>query len=253
MCTYEQKKKSCEKRMIPFLFTREEWDSFHKLKHKVKCAYTNAEFVHKHEHSRSPSLERIDENKGYSVYNCVWICQYANELKSQHIENNIKEDNLTNKELETLRRVRRIIGSPENIKAIQEPYKHLFTQPTTGEEPKKMTTSYDYSKTVNQELNVAKLFSSFGCYVEQTCQGEFNITFSQFKMLLKRKRCMLTLRELPEDLFARGFFVKDKTKPVTKDNLFVTTKELQSSLDNLCVNANLDITAIKLLGKALGK
>lgn len=256
MASYEQKKKSCAERMIGFNFTKDQWNAMNTLKGKVSGAYSNVKFVKEKDHKHSASLERIFDDKPYSPENCLWVTKLANELKARYIENGLPEKGLSDKEYETLKRIKRILESTDNIKTIQEPYKHLFTEqkePTPMPTEKKAPSCYDYNKTINKELAVAKLFAGFGAFVEQKCDSEFNLTFSQFKMLITRKRCMLTLRDLPEDLFARGFWVKDKTRPVDKDNLLITTKELQTSLDNMCVNANLDITTLKLLGKALIK
>ena len=259
MATYEQKKKSCEDRMIGFNFTKEQWSELNRLKGVVSCAYSNVKFVKTKDHMHSASLERLFDDRPYSPENCVWVTKVANELKSRYIENGLPETGLTGKDYEILKRIKRILESTDNIAAIQEPYKHLFNDKTESEKPKEMTTenkassSYDYNNTQNPELAVAKLYASFGAFVEQRCNGEFEITYAQFKSIITRKRCMLTLRELPENLFERGFWVKDKSLPVTKNNLLVTTKELQTALDNMCVSANLDITTLKLLGEALIK
>lgn len=256
MATYEQKKKSCTERMIDFNFTKEQWVEMNKLKEQVSCAYSNVKFINKLHHKHSPTLERIFPDRPYSIENCLWVTKLSNDLKSCYIENGNSEKGLSSTDVATLRRIRRILESTDNIKTIQEPYKHLFTEQketTSMSTEKKAPSCYDYNKTFNKELVVAKLFAGFGAFVEQKWDSEFNLTFSQFKLLITRKRCMLTLRTLPEDLFARGFWVKDKTRPVDKDNLLITTKELQTALDSMCVNANLDITTLKLLGKALTK
>lgn len=258
MASYSSKKKECEKRMIPFLFTQNSWKKFDKLKDCVKCAYTNHMFVPKSNHQHEATLERIDETKGYSPDNCVWVTRQANQLKAAYIENGRDTSKLDEIELGYLRRIQRIIESVENIQKIQEPYKHLFNtdnlvEEQTKEETNIMSKTYDFENTDNPELAIARLYAHFGAMIEQTFKSEFPLTFTQFKVLCQRKKCMLTGQDLPEKCTELGFFIKDKTSPVTKDNIVVTTKLLQESLDNMCATNSLSFNDLKIICKALIK
>lgn len=255
---YEYKKTQCKKRLIPFEFTLQQWLDFHKVLYSgVKCAYINQEFIFAQGHVQFPTVERLFDNLAYSVSNCVWCCHLGNQIKDQLVKGK-HVDKFKEGHKNFAKRIEKIIANVSVLETLQEPYKHLFTSPkeetTLPQTTETQTQSpYNYNTTNNSELAVAKLFASFGAFIEQRCDSEFGLTFSQFKTLITRKNCMLTKRPLPESLFERGFWIKDKSVAVTKDNLFVTTKELQTSLDNLSVNANLDIKAIKQLGKVLIK
>jgi len=64
MATYKQKKESCEKRMIEFNFTEQEWKKFNEMNRTVTCAYTNVPFVHEVNHHHQPTCERLSEDLG---------------------------------------------------------------------------------------------------------------------------------------------------------------------------------------------
>lgn len=255
------KKKNAKERGLECRLTKNQIQRIYEKNGGV-CDYTGVQLSLENGHEHQATLERCDEGVGYIPCNVILVSSSVNQIKSKYLEHKGSDGRhmITKQEKALLNKICETLYNPENMKSLGDKYgwgnkqqqtKEEITLPqTTGPQTQSL---YDYNKTVNKELAVAKLFAGFGAFVEQKCDSEFNITFSQFKMLITRKRCMLTLRELPEDLFARGFWVKDKTRPVDKDNLLITTKELQTSLHNMCVTANLDITTLKLLGKALIK
>ena len=261
-CT--NKRKNAKNRGIDCTLTKNQIKRLYENNGGV-CDYTGLPLTLESGQPHQATIERINSESGYTPSNILLVSSYVNRLKAKYLEfkNSDGKHLITVEEKKILDKLCQTLYNPDCMRALGEKYgwtsnthiKELNEQkePTPMTTEKKAPSCYDYNKTVNKELAVAKLFAGFGAFVEQKCDSEFNLTFSQFKMLITRKRCMLTLRDLPEDLFARGFWVKDKTRPVDKDNLLITTKELQKSLDNMCVNANLDITTLKLLGKALIK
>ncbi len=245
MATYEQQKASCAKRMIGFTFTKQQWEEFHKLRDKVACAYTNNSFVLDcgTTHLKYPTVERIFDDRDYSPDNCIWVTKEANELKAIYIENGKSTDKLDPHSTAYVKRIKRIIESVDNIKEIQLPYKHLF------QEEKKVVEE----KVTNPELVIASSYANLGKFVEGQCSSEFQLTYSQFKTLISRKKCMLTQKELPVSLNERRLWVVDKTLPVSKDNVLVTTKELQAALDTMTVSAKLSLKDLQNIGKVLNK
>ncbi len=271
MATYEQKKRECERRMIAFNFTEQEWTKFNSMKMQLSCAYTGARFVNQPNHQHQPTCERIFEQLSYSPSNCVWITKQANELKSQYIENKKDQSDLTPHELGYLRRIERVIESVENIARIQEPYRKVFkfnssdlrnllqTKPENVETKEeniveiKEVVNEAPTKTHNTEIDVAHRYVEFGKLIEQVVDSQFEITYAQFKYMVGRKWCMLTKRELPSSIYDLGFFILDKTAPITKSNVFVTTKKIQEAMDRLQADLKLTKEEIINIAKVLAK
>ena len=57
-----------------------------RLMSRKTCFYTKKKFVNKNEHPDSPTIDRIDCNKGYVKGNVVVCTKYSNELKSNLFE-----------------------------------------------------------------------------------------------------------------------------------------------------------------------
>lgn len=216
MCTsYDVKKANCKKRMIEFNFTEEEYDIFCKLQESVKCAYTNREFVFVEQHKYSPTLERIDQDKGYSPDNCVWVTLFANTVKERFIESNKLEVEANIEEARAITRIKRILASEENLTQIKEPYVKALQAIVKPSH--------------NKEITLAKGYSVLGNYWEKEGLA-FNLTFAQYKYLNNRKFCDLTGRNLANE--SKNVYVFDKTQPVTKENTCITSKKLRESLDS---------------------
>ena len=245
MATYQQKKASCVKRMIDFNFTEQQWEDFHKLRDQVSCAYTNVGFVlnsgttHKH----YPTIERIFDDRDYSPENCIWVTREANNLKADYIENGKSINKLHPHLVAYVKRIRRIIENVDNIKEIQKPYKHLFKKETTVVE----------DKVKNPELVIAISYANLGRFIEEKCNSEFCLTYNQFKTMITKKKCMLTQKELPASLDERRLWVVDEALAVSKDNVIVTTRELQTALDTMMVSAKLSLKDLQMIGKVLNK
>lgn len=267
MATYKQKKRECERRMIAFNFTEQEWTKFNSLRRQIPCAYTNQPFVREPGHKHQPTVERIFEQLPYSPSNCVWITKLANELKSQYIENKKDVSDLTPNELGLLRRIERIVENVENINLIQEPYRKVFNFKSEKlhnnpeikqgivetKEENTVAINETSTKTHNIEIDIAHRYVELGKFIEQTVDSQFDITYAQFKYMVNLKRCMLTKRELPSSIYELGLFILDKTTPVTKSNVFVTTKKIQESMDRLQADLKLTKEEIINIAKSLSK
>jgi hypothetical protein len=79
------------------------------------------------------------------------------------------------------------------------------------------------------------------------------LSFSQYKKTLLRSKCQITGDKLPEDVTERSVWVKDKTKPVCKDNIICTTKTLANSLDKFEAESKMSFIEMKKVFKGLVK
>lgn len=246
---YKHKKEQCKKRLIPFEFTITQWLEFHKILYSgVKCAYLNQEFIFDPKHCQFPTIERLSDIKGYSVHNCVWVCDRANTIKDQVVKGK-KSEEFENGLKNFAKRIEKIVANKELIEIIQEPYKQLFTL-EQGEytlEQNIITTSN------NSEIMIAQLYAGFGNFIEDKCASTYNLSYNDYKKLISRKKCQLTGRQLPKDLSQIGLFVVDKSQDVSKENVLVTSKDVQNALDTMIVSSKLSLKELKTLCNVIGK
>jgi len=241
---FKLKQDQCKERLIPFEFTLDQWFDFHKLLYSgIHCAYTNCEFVFEKGHDHYPTIERLSDTQGYSVYNCVWVTSRANKIKDE-VSKGKSSIEFSSGLQNFAKRIEKIVENKELIKIIQEPYTFLF---------KEKSDLINENRTHNNEIEIAKRYSMFGKYVENRCKLEFSLTYTGFKRLTLRKKCMLTHRPLPENIDNKGYYILDKSKPVNKDNILVTSKNLQESMDKLSSENNLTYKELCLLYKNITK
>ena len=73
--SYESKRNNALKRGIEFTLTQHEYDILHAigLHRESRCAYTGQPFIHKSNHKFSPTIERMEDRKGYIFENCIVV------------------------------------------------------------------------------------------------------------------------------------------------------------------------------------
>ena len=216
----------------------------------------------------SEYFRSIFEDKPYAPWNCVWVTKHANNLKSLYIENKKDAGELSAHDLGLLRRIERIVSSVECISRIQDPYRKVFKFNSQtlhqelkqdksliqeGESVAMKDTTTEQPATTNPEIRIAQLFAAMGGFIENKCDAKFELTYIQFKTLITRKKCQFTGNDLPEDLGERRLWVKDKSLPVTKDNVIVCGKDLAQALDTLVVSANINFKQLQKIAKVLSK
>lgn len=266
---FEEKKADADRRMIDFDFTLEEFTHFWIAKNnKGRCAYTNVVFVNEENHPLIPTLERIDNTKGYNPNNCVYVTYEANKLKEKFIEQKhpAEEAMLTNGEQHTLLLIRRVLSKSVYIERVQEPYKKVLTmyrkrkqkenkqkesldkpEQIIHNQPQEVKEENEMSnitiKNINPELNVAQQYIEIGQYFES--KGlEFNLTFSKFKQKIKIKNCQLTKKPFEEGC-KKVLFVVDKTKPITYDNVLTTHHSTMQVFDHIESVTKLSMVELK--------
>lgn len=247
---YYTKQERCKERFISFEYSMDEWKGLYRLLEDdlFTCAYTNTSFIN-NDPKKGFSLERIDDKKGYSIENTVFVTLEANNLKCLYIENNGDRSKLDMTRNGFVTRIERIVGSVEHINEIQLPYKHLFPKKSDVLMKEKSITNITY---INKEIEFAKYYFETGSVIESV-GAEWNITYNEFKHHVSRKKCMLTGRKINLSEGNIGLFIPDKTAPIDKGNLIVTTKEIQEALDTLMVSAKMSFEELQKLCKCIVK
>ncbi|AUR85799.1 hypothetical protein NVP1081O_064 [Vibrio phage 1.081.O._10N.286.52.C2] len=222
MTAYKVKKMQCKRREIAFNFTKPQWDTLINLKTSMRCAYTNHPFSP--QGPMSATVERIDESKPYEPGNCVLVTQLANQLKADYIENDGDESKADKNEIHVLGVIRRVLGKPEKMKDIVQTYLDHYKGPIASTE--------------SSDLDIAELYCKYSRKAQRNGVA-FQITLGQFKRAVSRSTCQVSKVHLP-DIKHRVVRVLDSSKPVTLDNIQVTSQAIDAIMNQI---ESIDMTA----------
>lgn len=239
---YKAKVQSSRKRGIDFKLTQEDFIRIYEVNGGV-CDYTGEPLNFTHEDPLQASLERIDPYKPYEYGNICVISMLANKTKGFLLETKANEGKykITNHHREIIPVICKVLEDKELLDNIRNKY--------IGELPLEQNTSAPN----NPEIVIARLYAGFGNFIEDKCGSTYNLSYNDYKKLISRKKCQLTGRKLPEDLSQIGLFVIDKSQDVSKENILVTSKDVQNALDTMIVSTKLTLKELKTLCKMVGK
>lgn len=253
---YADKKKSCSKRKIPLLLTLAEFSFLYK-NHNMVCDYTGEKMDDVHASPNRITLERIDPTKPYELGNICFVTDKANQVKNAMFDHKegLERITLKGKYRDTLFKLIDVMKDTDFIEKLKFKYSKTNVGKMMEEGTMTVDTPIKDQEPVshNLELDIAKAYFKFGGYVEQQLKVDFNVTYGQFKQLCTKKCCMLTKRNLLENIYDLGFFILDKSTNVTKDNILVTTKQIQEALDKLQEDVKLTKEEIINMVKVLAK
>ncbi|AGH32140.1 HNH endonuclease [Vibrio phage 11895-B1] len=254
---YEKKKSWAEARYIVWEFTLDEFRTLLRIKDIIgRCAYTNKPFgTGKWE----ASLERIDQNKSYNPHNVTWVARHVNTLKNHYVEQGKSMKGLPADDISFIHRINKIIGDPDNVVKMMEPYMLHYNslyerlekeeaikqseekRQQRIEKEEKQKYFSDQKELAKYYVAVVEKFESFGCDIE--------ISIKDLRDRLRVNSCQIT-RQPFENIADKHIFVKDKTKGLSKDNILIVKKEVQESLDHMTKCGILDY---KVVGNNLFK
>lgn len=253
---YDSKKQSCVDRRIPFEVTFEEWVQFHKLRDTVDCAYSGRKFSYTKPSDPSktddrPTIERIDDNRAYTLSNMVWVTATCNQLANEYILLGKPTKGLSATKIGILQRIKKTLNHKEVYDEMMAPY--LSVTCSIVEENLRLANEQKVRNDKLQEVVVAKMYHDLGHMLLVTLEADMDLTFNQYKRTLCREKCQLTNAPLPDDLKERGLFIVDKLLPVTLDNTLVTTKVVADSLDVMMATSGLPLWQLKKMFLTLSK
>lgn len=262
---YKNKKMNASTRKIKFSLTESE---FIKLclfiKDNRTCAYTGEKFVLSTTDNGTPkpnypTLERIDNNKGYEIGNCIWVCHNANFLKSKWEDDQCNIFNFNKNEFKI---VQQILTSQERVsEQLNNIYKFVKNKENTMIETKEQNQISDAKDinensnsntiySVNEDVNLAVSYSQFAEHCKE--HVDFCLSFNEYKKLMSRKRCQLTMQNFDEE-HKRSLFVIDKTQPIIVANLLTIDLKLRHNLDSFIGKTKFTNKQLKSVFKNLGE
>ena len=249
--SYNKKKEQATKRAIDFTFTLEEWKTFIRLKYRLTCAYTNQKFVHKGDDKFNPTIERIDQNSGYTISNSIWVTKQINGLKNTYMELGKSQKGLCTNDIGLLHRVQKILNKSDGIETILKPYKEVYSQlndKLTQEHSERMKDlakqAEELNKKVAQEeahqakkdkIDQQRMFATHYLRISDQFQKLdllFDVTMKEFRDMLRVKNDRITGTPF-SSMEVKNVYVVNKSLPITKENCIVVHKTTQEALDHL--------------------
>lgn len=216
------------------------------------CEYTGLAFGD--DPDFRPSIERIDSTQGYVRGNICLVSTLANSLKNSLLDQkDASQFTLTKDKRALLGRMDRALTS-EYLEKLK--YKYHPSNPR----PKDLMETIDYltsipleesfipsyidrvtvvktktgtkimtPETQNTELRVASYLVALSKTAVQL-ETPFELSFAELKVVFKRKRCAFS-RELLENNDHKFILIKDKTLPLSKDNITMVHERFATVLE----------------------
>ncbi|AGH31877.1 HNH endonuclease [Vibrio phage PWH3a-P1] len=243
---YYNKVASCKKRLITMGLSKSEYIALLRARPNMKCFYTGEDFVLNQgaNHPNYPTIERLDNTKGYVENNIVLCLNRCNELKNKYIESNKSRKGICHKDMFVLTRIEKSLSMKVGWDEKLAEYSEIFRKAREGDLEKKANVTKENTKLLREtalerQKRELQLTSGF----VQTCKlfegyGKvFGISFKEWRDINRRKNCSISGLPLDED--NRALFVKDKTVDIiTKKDVILVHKDVQQGLDHITKGDN---------------
>ncbi|QYC52605.1 hypothetical protein [Salmonella phage SSBI34] len=261
-----RKRKEANDRGLEFLLTLSDIKMLaDKLCGRGNCDYTDIPFpvgsIHQSEH---PTLERIDDKKGYVRGNVCVAIQRVNQLKDQLID---KIDRKATIQAGEQRYVKAMFEhmSPEHMEYLKTKYipdfeyaineegelveirnqdKETITLHGVGDhkvEVEKIVEQKEVKEntvnTVPDDVIIAERYAGLLRFLAKH-NHEITISFAHFKAAYRAKRCFITGKELTEDMSP---VIMDKSKAIEAGNLKFAEEKAAHALNELVTTTGLSV------------
>ena len=258
---FKQKRLSCQKRGIPFLFTLEDFVIFMEYRNSTTCAYTDVEFIEPLDGEiveSYPTIERVDGDGPYSKENCIWVTQVANNVKAccfddpKSFNRRMSIKKLTKKTKPIYNRITKFLSDPQIRENVIAEYSKIYSVENSKKAEEIVATMKQEDvlppavlpqcEEVETTLAVKELELA-RCYIEfitsnvtngPGCIIDSNITVGQFKKLMNKKRCQIS-NELFEESDEQVFtYVKYPSDGILRAVDVVVVKRSKYKAFKLC-------------------
>ena len=254
---YENKKKNAHGRGIDFSLTEYEFIKLCLfLKENRQCAYTNETFVFKATTNGTPkpnypTLKRVDNAIGYVLGNVIWVTYNSNFLKSKWEDSLCSQLTFSKDEFKT---VQQILSSKDKVEAqLNNIYQFVKGETIVSVEskqenenlsPKQENNNSDckVNYSINADVELAQMYAQFAEHCKE--HVDFLLSFNEYKKLMNRKQCQLSMQKFDEE-HKKSLFVVDKTKAVDVKNLLVVDLKLRHQLDTFIGKMKIDQKTLK--------
>ena len=252
---FNAKVKNAEERGYDMTITRKEWKAMW-LKNGGWDDLTGEKLTTEIGMTNTASVDRLDNRLGYVQGNLCITGVRNNLVKSFVAETKTcsKDITLTVTDKKNIIKMSETLYNPIKMKELKE--KYSMTE-VVGKGGDKEIVKESTQETVveikagNPEIEVARNYAGLGSLLEKN-GIEFQLTYTQYRHLMNRRTCAITKRKIL-DTDVKTFYQIDKTLPICKDNILLTTVKIQQALDKFILDTSITKEELLSMGEALSK
>lgn len=258
----KRKRQNAEKRGISFTLDLNDWLMMgKKLLGMGNCDYTNLPFhmgTVATYNPRYPTVERIDDKKGYVRGNVCVVMRRANELKdclvdkkkaitiSEPIDREIVQAMMLNMSKDHMEMLKtKYIPQQEKEEMNNE---DMLSQ-TAEEHKHKAEVTEEVTKTVDEvveaklpdDVAVALAYANY-CKTFSDVGMNVSVTYAQFKAKYVRNTCSMTGEKLTGE--PKSILILDLKVGFAKDNFIIVSKKMETAMTQLMIQTGLSLPKI---------
>jgi len=274
---YRKKVERTKKRGLEFSLTLDDWFMMgEKLLGIGKCDYTNMDFsmrsVHGEKDPLYPTVERINDKKGYVRGNVCVVLQRANELKDclvdkktaitiiEPLDREIVQAMMLNMSKEHMEQLKlkyipqeekempvdtsvvvdKVEISEERTASSAREFaeQHFHKQEPVAEET---TAPVEEKQKLPDDVAVALAYANY-CKTFSDAGMNVSVTYAQFKAKYIRNTCSLTGEKLSGE--PKAILIMDLKVGFAKDNFIIVSKKMETALTQLIIQTEMSLPKI---------
>lgn len=258
----KRKRQNAEKRGISFTLDLNDWLMMgKKLLGMGNCDYTNLPFhmgTVATYNPRYPTVERIDDKKGYVRGNVCVVMRRANELKDclvdkktaitiiEPLDREIVQAMMLNMSKDHMEMLKtKYIPQQEKEEMNNE---DMLSQ-TAEEHKHKAEVTEEVTKTVDEvveaklpdDVAVALAYANY-CKTFSDVGMKVSVTYAQFKAKYVRNTCSMTGEKLTGE--PKSILILDLKVGFAKDNFIIVSKKMETAMTQLMIQTGLSLPKI---------
>ncbi|ALM02609.1 HNH endonuclease [Klebsiella phage vB_KpnM_KB57] len=271
---YHKKVERTKKRGLEFSLTLDDWFMMgEKLLGIGPCDYTNMNFstrsVHGEKDPLYPTVERIDDKKGYVRGNVCVVLQRANELKDRLVDKktaitiidpldreivqamilNMSKDHLEKLKTKYIPQQETKMDMKEHMAKVEKNHntdykelaEHEHKQPHAAEETTapvevEAEPKEAISVALPEDVAVALAYANY-CNTFANVGMKVSVTYAQFKAKYIRSTCAMTGEKLTGE--PKSILILDLNIGFAKDNFIIVSKKMETAMTQLMIQTGL--------------
>lgn len=276
---YHKKVERTKKRGLEFSLTLDDWFMMgEKLLGIGPCDYTNMNFstrsVHGEKDPLYPTVERIDDKKGYVRGNVCVVLQRANELKDRLVDKktaitiidpldreivqamilNMSKDHLEKLKTKYIPQQETKMDMKEHMAKVEKNHntdykelaEHEHKQPHAAEETTapvevEAEPKEAISVVLPEDVAVALAYANY-CNTFANVGMKVSVTYAQFKAKYIRSTCAMTGEKLTGE--PKSILILDLNIGFAKDNFIIVSKKMETAMTQLMIQTGLSLPKV---------
>lgn len=236
------KKRNAKARGIEFNLTEDDWFMMGKgLLGKGVCDYTGLPFSATPNDPLYPSVERIDDKKGYVRGNVCVVGKRANQLKDFLVD---KKKALTIVDPLDMDIVQGMMLNMSKDHLEKLKLKHIPTE-TDMKETENVIINEQVEemkeKSLPDDVEIALAYANY-CKTFAEAGMNVSVTYAQFKAKYSRNTCSLTGEKLTKT--PKPILIMDLDLGFAKDNFIIVSEKMETALTQLMINTKMSLPKI---------